>query len=207
MPPRAARDGADDLVAQGERSGDGAGWLWRRTHRTLPRRRRAPQPFRDRQLLFEEHEDSYRELLLALDLVSSQLELVQNAVEDTLPLVRRGKLFQEALRFWTEGGDSTFVYWTDRRGRSLHLQATPVDVAATLRSRLMDRDNPVILTSATLTVAGNFEYSQTRLGLENSRTLHVESLFNYAKAGAALCPAASARSPATRVYGGGRGRD
>jgi hypothetical protein len=43
MPPRAARDGADDLVAQGEQSGDGAGWLWRRTHRTLPRRR-APQP-------------------------------------------------------------------------------------------------------------------------------------------------------------------
>ena len=106
---------------------------------------------------------------------------MQNAVEDTLPLVRRGKLFQQALHFWTEGGDPHFVYWTDRRGRSLHLQATPVDVAATLRSRLMDRENPVILTSATLTVAGNFEYSQTRLGLENSRTLHVESLFNYAK--------------------------
>ncbi|HEX4231846.1 MAG TPA: ATP-dependent DNA helicase [Bryobacteraceae bacterium] len=139
------------------------------------------QGFRDRERLFEEHEDSYRELLLALDLVCSQLELVQNAVEDTLPLVRRGKLFQQALRFWTEGGDATFVYWTDRRGRSLHLQATPIDVAATLRSRLMDRENPVILTSATLTVAGNFEYSQRRLGLENSRTLHVESLFNYGK--------------------------
>ncbi|MGC2659924.1 MAG: ATP-dependent DNA helicase [Bryobacteraceae bacterium] len=139
------------------------------------------QGFRDRERLFEENEDSYRELLLALDLVCSQLELVQNAVEDTLPLVRRGKLFQQALQFWTEGGDPSFVYWTDRRGRSLHLQATPVDVANTLRSRLMERENPVILTSATLTVAGNFDYSQTRLGLENSRTLHVESLFNYAK--------------------------
>ncbi|HEX4809515.1 MAG TPA: DEAD/DEAH box helicase, partial [Bryobacteraceae bacterium] len=139
------------------------------------------QGFRDRVGLLEEHEDSYRELLLALDLVCSQLELVQSAVEDTLPLVRRGKLFQQALRFWTEGGDKSFVYWTDRRGRSLHLQATPIDIAATLRSRLMERDQPVILTSATLTVAGSFEYSQTRLGLENSRTLHVESLFDYGK--------------------------
>ena len=106
---------------------------------------------------------------------------MQNAVEDTLPLVRGAKCSQQALQFWTEGGDSTYVYWTDRRGRGLHLQATPIDVAATLRSRLMDRGDPVMLTSATLTVAGNFEYSQTRLGLENSRTLHVESLFNYGK--------------------------
>jgi ATP-dependent DNA helicase DinG len=138
------------------------------------------QGFRNQAELLQRHEDDFRELLLALDTLCGRLELVTSAVEDTLPLVRRAKLIQSALVFWMESNDPAFVYWVERRGRGQYLQATPIDVSQTLSTRLMDRLDTVILTSATLTVAGSFDYAQRRLGLESARTLHVESQYDFA---------------------------
>ncbi len=137
------------------------------------------QGFRDQEDFLASNEAVYRELLFALEALCARLELVQGAVEDILPLVRRAKLIQQGLRFWMESGDTSFVFWVERRGRGLYLQATPIDVAPVLRTRLFDCVQPVIMTSATLTVAGGFEYLQGRLGLENARTLHVESPYDY----------------------------
>lgn len=139
------------------------------------------QGFRDHSSFLEQHEELYRELLLALDVLCTRLELTERALEEILPLVRRGKLIQQALQFWMECADTTYVYWIERRGRSLYLQATPIDVSRALATHLMDRVDAVILTSATLAVAGSFEYAQTRLGLENARTLQLESQYDYAK--------------------------
>ncbi len=138
------------------------------------------QGFRDHQEFLAMHEVAYGELLLALDLLATRLELVQQASDDTLPLHRRSKLIQEGLRFWMEGGEKTYVYWVERRGRGVYLQATPIDVSQTLSTHLMDRVDSVILTSATLAVAGSFEYAQTRLGLQQARTLSVQSQYDYA---------------------------
>lgn len=136
--------------------------------------------FRDHTEFLQRHEADYRELLLALDTLSARLELVTGALEDTLPLVRRAKLIQAALMFWMESGDPAFVYWVERRGRGQYLQATPIDVSQTLSTRLTDRMDSVILTSATLTVANSFEYAQRRLGLQSARTLQVASQYDYA---------------------------
>ena len=137
--------------------------------------------FREHEAFLEAHETTYGELLFALETVSNRLELVQGAIDQTLPLVRRAKLIQQALRFWMECGDRNCVYWTERRGRGFYLQATPIDVSKTLATHLMERVDSVILTSATLTVAGQFEYTQQRLGLQNARTLQVESQYDYQK--------------------------
>jgi ATP-dependent DNA helicase DinG len=139
------------------------------------------QGFRDHAGFLERHSDAYTELMLALETLSARLELVTGAVEDVLPLVRRAKLIQQGLKFWMESGDPAFVYWVERRGRGMYLQATPIDVSKTLATRLMERIDTVVLTSATLTVSGSFEYAQTRLGLQNSRTLDVPSPFDYSK--------------------------
>jgi ATP-dependent DNA helicase DinG len=137
------------------------------------------QGFRDHQGFLEHHGDSYRELLIAVDLVTAQLELAPRAIEETIPLLRRAALLRQAVEFWMEGRDRTFVYWTERRGRGTYLQATPIDVSQTLAERLIDRVDTVILTSATLTVGGDFHFTQSRLGLNDARTLSVESLFDY----------------------------
>jgi len=138
------------------------------------------QGFRDQAALLNNHGSKYDELLLAINALCTRLELVQGAIEDTLPLVRRGRLIQGAVRFWMDAGDRKFVYWVERRGRSLHLEATPIDVAETLATHLLDRVPTAIFTSATLAVAGAFDYTQARLGLENARTLRIESHYDYA---------------------------
>src|SRR5581483_846868 len=125
--------------------------------------------------------DFYFELLQAFDLLSTRLELVEGAIDAVLPLVRRTKMIREAIRFWMEAGDATYVYWTERRGRGSYLQATPIDVSQALAMHLFERVDTAILTSATLAVAGSFEYLQKRLGLQNARTLLIESHYDYEK--------------------------
>lgn len=139
------------------------------------------QGFRDHHEFLESNGDTYREVLVGLDLLSSLLELVPQAIEETIPLLRRARLIRQAIEFWMVGGDSKFVYWIERRGRGTYLQATPIDVAETLATRLMDKVQNVILTSATLTVNGEFEYAQSRLGLPEARTLAIDSPYDYPK--------------------------
>jgi ATP-dependent DNA helicase DinG len=139
------------------------------------------QGFRDHRRFLERYGLEYRELLLSLSLLSGQLQLAGDALEDTLPLERRARLINQALEFWMEGGQKTFVYWTERRGRGLYLQATPIDVSGALAERLIDKVDTVILTSATLTVAGSFDYTESRLGLTGARTLAVASQFDFTR--------------------------
>ncbi|HLH04370.1 MAG TPA: ATP-dependent DNA helicase [Bryobacteraceae bacterium] len=127
------------------------------------------------------HAGIYRELLFALEALSTRLELVEGAIEEIIPLVRRTRLLKQALEFWMEGRDSSFVYWTEARGRGLYLQATPIDVSQILPGRLFEKLDTAILTSATLTVAGDFAFLQQRLGLSNAQTLHVKSAYDYEK--------------------------
>jgi ATP-dependent DNA helicase DinG len=139
------------------------------------------QAFRRHEHFLEQNHDAYRELLAGLDVLTSQLELTQAAIEETAPLLRRPRLFYDGLVFWMDGSDSRFVYWTERRGRGMYLQATPIDVAQALTARLMDKVPSVILTSATLTVNHDFEYAKGRLGLPGAATLAVDSLYQYDK--------------------------
>ncbi len=137
--------------------------------------------FSNHENFLSQHEETYREMLFALDTLVARLELVVGAIEETLPLVRRAKLIEQGLRFWIEANDPSFVYWMEGRGRGVYLQATPIDVSKILPTRLFEQLDTVVLTSATLTVAGAFEYAQERLGLPNARTLHVESPYDYNK--------------------------
>ena len=157
------------LILIGERSGEFFG--------LFPQDGR--QGFPDRSGFHQRNELAYNELILALETLSLRLELVPDALEDTIPLVRRAKLIQQGLRFWLESSDTTNVYWVEKRGRGLYLQATPIDVSAPLAERLFGQMDTVVLTSATLAVAGEFDYVQKRLGLENARALKVESQYDY----------------------------
>jgi ATP-dependent DNA helicase DinG len=72
------------------------------------------------------------------------------------------------------------VYWWERRGRGVFLQATPIDVSALLRERLFERVETVILTSATLAVGGTFDFIKRRLGVQNIKERILDSHFDYA---------------------------
>ena len=137
--------------------------------------------FREHAEFLQENQDCYDDVLLALGLLGTHLQLIKDAPEESIPLFRRTQELAQRLQFWMRGGDPAFVYWIERRGRGCFLQATPIDVSSLMAARLFDSLNTVILTSATLAVGGTFEFAGKRLGLHNARELVVPSHFDYGK--------------------------
>ena len=136
--------------------------------------------FTGREEFVGQNQEIYADMLAAFDLLMSHLKIIQDAPQEVIPLFRRCYELRMALQFLMEGSDPTFVHWIERRGRGgVFLQATPIDVADILRRHLWDKVDSAILTSATLAVAGGFDYVQGRLGLEDARTLVVPSHFDY----------------------------
>src|ERR1035438_7997730 len=103
------------------------------------------------------HEEAYRDVLHALELVALQLELLKAAPDEAIPLMHRAREIARRLEFWMESENRTYVYWIERRGRGTFLQATPIDVSSLLDEKLFDRIDTVVLTSATLAVTGGFD--------------------------------------------------
>jgi len=137
--------------------------------------------FHGRDTFREENEEFYVDLIAALDLTGSYLKLLKDPPEEIFPLFRRTNELREGLRFIMEEDDERFVYWIEKRGRGTFLQATPIDVADIVSEKLFNRVRTVVLTSATLAVAGGFEFTQKRLGMDNPRTLVVPGHFDYQK--------------------------
>jgi len=137
--------------------------------------------FQAHMAFLESHEEQYRDILYALELTALQLELIKAAPEEAIPLVARARDLARRLEFWMESGDKRYVYWIERRGRRTFLQATPIDVSQMLDDRLFDAVDTVVLTSATLAVAGEFEFTKKRLGLRAARAEIVPSHFDHKK--------------------------
>lgn len=79
--------------------------------------------------------------------------------------------------------DPAYVYWLEDAGagksRLATLKAAPLYVGDMLNRDLFGTKEATVLTSATLSIAGTFDYVAGRLGLNGSRTLQVESPFDY----------------------------
>lgn len=78
-----------------------------------------------------------------------------------------------------EAAGSGYVYWVERRGRGVYLQATPIDVAGLIEEKVFSNVPAVILTSATLAVEEKFDYVRERIGMKSGRELIVPSHFDY----------------------------
>ncbi len=90
--------------------------------------------------------------------------------------------------------------WLDVRSRSVSLGASPVDVGATLRTRLFDRVPSVVCTSATLATGGGFHFAKARLGAPpETGELLVESPFDFASRAALYLPDDSAGAVRSRL--------
>jgi ATP-dependent DNA helicase DinG len=137
--------------------------------------------FQGRPAFREENEEIYSSLLAAFDLIGSRLKVIQNPPDEVGPLQRRTEDISRSLRFTMESDDEEYVYWVEKRGRGCFIQATPINVAGILSERLFGQVDTIVLTSATLAVAGGFDFVQKRLGAGRARTLIVPGHFDYAK--------------------------
>lgn len=77
--------------------------------------------------------------------------------------------------------DSMMIYWAEasssRERPSLH--AAPLEVGHLVQQHIWYQKEAVIMTSATLTTAGSFDYLRRRLGAEDAEELALGSPFDY----------------------------
>ena len=139
--------------------------------------------FENRAEFLEENGDEYLGLQNALLHLYTELQAIPNKPEEVHALARRVEELRAQLGFILEANQRNIVFWIERRaGRAQHnvfLQATPITVSDILRTTLFEHLESAVLTSATLAVAGGFDYIRNRLGVQHARELVVQSHFDY----------------------------
>ena len=99
--------------------------------------------------------------------------------EDAATIGRRAAELRDHLTFLLEASDPKYVYFLETRNRGVFLRAAPIDVSHIINEMLFDRMRATIMTSATLTVAGSFDYVKGRLGVPHADMIRVPSEFDF----------------------------
>ena len=89
----------------------------------------------------------------------------------------------EQLKTFLQCKSKEHAYWVEvsqsKRAPYTALNMAPLDVSESLRKDLFGKHCPVILTSATLAVDGSFAMLKSRLGLDESSEVLLDSPFEY----------------------------
>jgi ATP-dependent DNA helicase DinG len=117
----------------------------------------------------------------ALDGLEADIRLATNPPEEVLACAKRAVELRDDLRFLLRADDDAYVYYLEVRGRGVYLRASPIDVSDIVREMLLDRMSGTVLTSATLSVDGSFEYIRGRLGIKEANEVRLDSEFDYAR--------------------------
>ena len=125
--------------------------------------------------------ETYLALDNALARLVTEIEPFAGDMPEAESLVRRVRQTRFDLDFIVKQAERNFVYWLEKRGKGTYLQASPIDVSALLQDKLFDKVETCILTSATLSSNGRFNFIKQRLGLDNGNTvtLQAPSAFDY----------------------------
>ena len=116
--------------------------------------------------------------------LTSDLEAISRRHEGWQVLTERARELHRNLCFAgllePDTHSASHVYWYEKRERAVSLSATPVNVSDDLRASLYSAVPKIIMTSATLTTGGGFDYIRRRLGLsEEIEALRLKSPFDY----------------------------
>jgi ATP-dependent DNA helicase DinG len=114
----------------------------------------------------EQNREAYDSLAMGLKRIEIELAALTTKPDEVINIARRAADVRRELAFLLESDEHNYVYWFERRGKGVFLAATPIDVSEILREKLFDRFDTVVLTSATLAVAGHFDFLKQRLGLQ-----------------------------------------
>ena len=120
-----------------------------------------------------------RQLVASLGALEGSLARFEHPSEDMQALARRALELRDQLKFLLSANDPDYVYFLELRGKGVFLCASPIDVSAIVRDVLLERNDGVILTSATLTVDGSFDYIRGRLGVEEAFEVCLPSEFDF----------------------------
>jgi len=146
-------------------------------------------------------EDARSVLLSLLDSLASLNQVLAGIVdvlsEESLDLYgqvnslyRRFKELSDQLDAFVFKPQPDQIYWVEIQpdGRRLSLHAAPLHIGPLMEKHLWHEKSSVILTSATLTAAGEFEYLRDRLHAADTEELSLGSPFDYENAALLYIP-------------------
>lgn len=127
--------------------------------------------------------EAYLALDSALERLETSVDVHAEDLTEAESLLKRVRQTRFDLDFVCTQAEKNYVYWLEKRGRGMFLRASPIDVSALLQEKLFEKTETVVLTSATLSANGKFNFIKNRLGLEEEKTetLLAPSAFNYEK--------------------------
>lgn len=111
-------------------------------------------------------------LRAALDSQAERSEGLQRCAERAAELLAGCERWHRAL-------DEDAIYWVEVFASSLQLNATPLSVGSIFRKQVTGQARAWILTSATLSVRGDFSHYLSELGLDDAVTHCWDSPFDY----------------------------
>src|ERR1700739_2089639 len=144
-----------------------------------PRDGRFPFTRQEREAFLEQNREAYDALLNACKAMETEFAALTQKPEEGLRIARRSFELRQELAFLFESNEKNYVYWFERRNKGVFLAATPIDISQILREKLFEGFDTVILTSATLTVAGRFEFIRQRLGLDHAKECALPPEFDF----------------------------
>jgi ATP-dependent DNA helicase DinG len=136
--------------------------------------------------------EAYFNLDTTLERLETTLDRLKDDKSEIESIVRRTRQTRFDLDFICTQAEKNYVYWLERRGKGVFLRASPIDVSALLQDKLFDKTETVVMTSATLSSNGKFDFIKNRLGLDNtnSDSLLAPSSFDYQKQAIVYLPKA-----------------
>jgi len=100
----------------------------------------------------------------------------------------RAEALCQRLHDVLDGGAREWVHWYELSAHGFSLHATPLDLAPPLRALREQSQAAWIFTSATLSVAGQFDHFARQLGLDDPVQASLPSPFDYAQQALAYLP-------------------
>ncbi len=127
--------------------------------------------------------EAYFALDTTLERLETALDRFAEKITEAENLIKRVRQARFDLEFVCTQAEKNYVYWLEKRGKGMFLRASPIDVSMLLQDKLFDKVETVVMTSATLSSNGKFDFIKDRLGLENGKadTLLAPSSFDYQK--------------------------
>ena len=144
-----------------------------------PRDGRFPFTRQEREAFLEQNREAYDALLNACKAMETEFAALTQKPEELTRIARRSFEIRQEFSFLFESNEKNYVYWFERRNKGVFLAATPIDISQILREKLFETFDTVILTSATLTVAGRFEFIRQRLGLDHAKECALPPEFDF----------------------------
>jgi len=144
-------------------------------------------------------QEPLQELVAGLTRLAEGLQVASERGKGLESCRQRATAVLDRLRILLDQPTEEYIPWFETQRQSFRLNMTPLNVAPALTKALEGLPGAWIFTSATLAVGADFGHFASRLGLEQARTLQLESPFDYEHNALLYLPEAMP-DPAARDY-------